>query len=78
MAQLATLLLLLLMASAASAETIWLRGRGGDVWIEKDGQYVTPRPDHKGFTRVTHSSRHVLDRSPGDVALYYGGDVSTS
>jgi hypothetical protein len=36
--RLTPLLLLLLAISAASAEEIWLRGRGDQVWIEKDGQ----------------------------------------
>jgi hypothetical protein len=41
-----------LAAPAAPAETIWLRGRGADVWIERDGRVQEPQKDRKGFTRV--------------------------
>ena len=47
------LVLLVLAASVASAETIWLRGRGDDVWIERDAEMREPRDDRKGFTRVS-------------------------
>jgi hypothetical protein len=51
--RLTPLLLLLLAISAASAEEIWLRGRGDRVWIEKDGQIQAPKKNRKGFTRIS-------------------------
>jgi len=43
---------LLLAATSAPAETVWLRGRGDDVWIERDGEAREPRDDRKGLTHV--------------------------
>jgi hypothetical protein len=57
------LVLLVLAASVASAETIWLRGRGDDVWIERDGEMREPRDDRKGFTRVSTPVRPAAARA---------------
>jgi hypothetical protein len=54
------LVALLLLASAASAETVWLRGRGSQVWIEVDGRVREPQSNRKGFTRVSSPSPVVL------------------
>jgi hypothetical protein len=54
------LLLAPLLASPAAAESVWLRGRGSDVWIEVDGRVREPRPDRKGFTRVSSPSPVIL------------------
>lgn len=54
------LLLAPLLAPAAAAESVWLRGRGSDVWIEVDGRVREPRPDRKGFTRVSSPSPVIL------------------
>jgi hypothetical protein len=51
-------------AAGVSAETVWLRGRGADVWIEKDGQVQEPRKNRKGFTRVVTPSRRVANPGP--------------
>jgi len=49
----ALLVPLLLACSAAFAEeTIWLRGRGSDVWIERGDAAREPRDARKGVTRV--------------------------
>jgi hypothetical protein len=51
------LVLLLLAGPAASAEeTIWLRGRGSDVWIERGDAAREPRDARRGLTRVATSS----------------------
>ncbi len=44
------LISLVMLASTASAGTLWLRGQGDDVWMEKDGRYVPSREDRKGLT----------------------------
>jgi len=62
--RLAPLLLLSLLASAASAETLWLRGRGKDVWIEKDGRYQPPKEDRKGLTLLSAPIRAAEPREP--------------
>jgi hypothetical protein len=49
----AAALVLLLAGAAAAEETIWLRGRGSDVWIERDGEIREPRDDRKGVTFVS-------------------------
>jgi hypothetical protein len=54
----ASLLLALCIPAFASAEeeTVWLRGRGDDVWIERDGSARESREGGKaGFTRVVSS-----------------------
>lgn len=45
-------LALALLPPGVAAETLWLRGRGPDVWIERDGQIQEPQRNRKGFTRV--------------------------
>jgi hypothetical protein len=50
-------LLLLCAASAAAEETIWLRGRGSDVWIERNGEMREPRDERKGLTIVSTPAR---------------------
>ena len=62
MIRLASMLLLLLVGSAVSAETIWLRGRGADVWIERDGRVQEPQENRKGFTRVATPPRPLVYR----------------
>lgn len=47
------LVLLLFAGSAAAEETIWLRGRGEDVWIERDGEEREPRDAYKSVTIVS-------------------------
>ncbi|MGH0030200.1 MAG: hypothetical protein ACQGVC_10445 [Myxococcota bacterium] len=49
-------LLLLAEGMATAEETIWLRGRGDRVWIERDGVPQPPAENAKGFSRVATSS----------------------
>ena len=50
------LLFLLLPGVGAAEETIWLRGRGDDVWIERHGEARESRDEErKGLTRVATS-----------------------
>lgn len=73
------LLLLLLVAPAVSGEeTIWLRGRGSDVWIERGDAAREPRDERKGVTRVATppapavSSRDTDERSRSAVVVLEG------
>lgn len=77
MLRLAPLVLLALLASAASAESVWLRGRGDDVWIERDGAVASRTQDaaaaseqapdaedvRPGVTRVVTSADPAIARS---------------
>ena len=58
------LLVFMLVAPPAFAETIWLRGRGKDVWIEKDGEIQAPKKNRKGFTRVETPRVRAVYRDP--------------
>jgi hypothetical protein len=64
-------LLLLCAASAAAEETIWLRGRGSDVWIERNGEMREPRDDRKGVSIISTPARPVAER--GDTRAWRGG-----
>lgn len=70
MRSLAPLLTLALLPAAGAAETIWLRGSGDKVWIERSDD--PPREARKGLTRIESPPAPVVrsgpatDASPSD------------
>jgi hypothetical protein len=58
----AAALLVIAASAAAEEETIWLRGRGSDVWIERGDEMREPRDDRKGVSFVSIPARAAADR----------------